>query len=142
MKGAPVHANILIVDHTLEERKHFTENPQAYLAYRKKMEMYCNKVQRFAFTGTPELAGFTALLDANMKKTTASKPELYDTLKPDYPPGCRRLIMGQGWLECLTKPNATLIPKDVKRFTKTGIEDADGVHRVYDAIICATGFDT
>jgi hypothetical protein len=30
----------------------------------------------------------------------------------------------------------------VKRFTKTGIEDADGVQRDYDAIICATGFDT
>lgn len=128
-------------DYTLDERKRFTENPQEYLAYRKKMEMYCNRVQRFAFTGTPELEVFTALLDANMRKTTEAKPELYDILKPDYPPGCRRLIMGQGWLECLTKPNTTLIPKDVRRFTKTGIEDVDGIHREYDAIICATGFD-
>ena len=40
------------------------------------------------------------------------------------------------------KDNANLIPKDVKAFTEKGIIDADGVEREYDAIICATGFDT
>jgi cation diffusion facilitator CzcD-associated flavoprotein CzcO len=128
-------------DHGLEERRNYVENPLVYLEYRKKMEFYTNSVQKFFFLGSPALDFFTQMIDQNMIETTKSKPELYKMLKPDYPPGCRRLIMGQGWLECLTQPNANLIPKDVKRFTKTGIEDVDGVHREYDAIICATGFD-
>lgn len=90
------------------------------------------------FKGSEALEQFTAMLDENMKRTVVPKPELYDILKPDYLPGCRRLIMGQAWLESLTKPNATLIPKSVEQFTEKGIIDSDGVEREYDAIICAT----
>jgi len=50
--------------------------------------------------------------------------------------------MGQGWLDCMMEDNANLIAKDVREFTEKGIIDADGVEREYDAIICATGFDT
>lgn len=82
-----------------------------------------------------------AFLDANLKETTKPKPWMYETLKPNYPPGCRRLIMGQAWLEAMQEENANIIPKDVVQFTEKGIIDSDGVEREYDAIICATGFD-
>jgi cation diffusion facilitator CzcD-associated flavoprotein CzcO len=42
-------------------------------------------------------------------------------------------------LEALTKDNVTLIQTRIKRFTKTGIETVDGVHRPVDAVICSTG---
>lgn len=106
------------------------------------MEEHTNGVQAFFEKGSPALEMFTQMVDANMRETLKSKPEIYKALKPDYPPGCRRLIMGQAWLESLLKDNTTLIPKDLKRFTAAGIEDVDGVEREYDAIICATGFDT
>jgi len=77
-----------------------------------------------------------------MQNTLAPKQGLYEALKPDYPVGCRRLIMGQGWLEALVQPNANLITCEISRFTKEGIEDVGGNIREYDAIICATGFDT
>ncbi|OCK74476.1 FAD/NAD(P)-binding domain-containing protein [Lepidopterella palustris CBS 459.81] len=128
-------------DHPLEERRRFCNDPLAYLAFRKKQEMYTNQVQGVMFKGTEALDKFTEMIDLNMRETSKPKPELYEILKPSYSPGCRRLIMGQAWLECLTKENAHLIPKNVKRFTEHGIEDEDGVLREYDAIICATGFD-
>jgi len=84
---------------------------------------------------------FTQMIDANMKETLKTRPDIYEKIKPDYPPGCRRLIMGQAWLESLIKDNADLINTELKRFTKKGIETVDGVEREYDAIICATGFD-
>lgn len=82
------------------------------------------------------------MLEASMKTTLGPKEGLYEAIRPDYPPGCRRIIMGQAWLECLVKPNANLITNEITRFTPSGIEDTDGTIRDYDAIICATGFDT
>jgi cation diffusion facilitator CzcD-associated flavoprotein CzcO len=83
-----------------------------------------------------------ALVEANMKATLAPKQGLFELLKPDYPAGCRRLVMGQRWMEALVQPNANLIKCDIARFTKEGIEHPDGTIREYDVIICATGFDT
>jgi cation diffusion facilitator CzcD-associated flavoprotein CzcO len=92
--------------------------------------------------GGPGLNGqFEEMLKENMRRTCKEKPELVEMLMPDYKPGCRRLIMGQAWLESLNKPNANLIPKAVVEFTEKGIIDSDGVEREYEAIICATGFD-
>jgi|TARA_R110002003_G_scaffold1993_8_gene23837 cation diffusion facilitator CzcD-associated flavoprotein CzcO len=99
-------------------------------------------VQKIFFKESEAQKGFHQFLDANLRKSTEAKPWLYDTLKPNYAPGCRRLIMGQAWLECMQQPNADLIPKDVVEFTENGIKDSEGVERTYDAIICATGFDT
>jgi cation diffusion facilitator CzcD-associated flavoprotein CzcO len=135
-------SNFTLVDHDLGERKLFTENPQLYLDFRKKQEAYCNNVQRIFFKDSEAQKQFTLFLDANLKETTKPKPWLYDVLRPNYAPGCRRLIMGQAWLECMQEDNANLIPKNVKEFTENGIIDEDGVERNYDAIICATGFDT
>ena len=135
-------SNVTLVDHDLKERKQFTENPRSYLEFRKKQETYCNNVQRIFFKDSEAQKQFTMFLDANLKETTKPKPWLYDVLRPNYAPGCRRLIMGQGWLECMQEENANLVPKDVKEFTENGIIDEDGVERHYDAIICATGFDT
>jgi cation diffusion facilitator CzcD-associated flavoprotein CzcO len=125
----------------LEERKFFIENPKAYLEFRKKQEAYCNNVQKIFFKGSEAQNQFAKFLDANLKESTKEKPWLYEQLKPNYPPGCRRLIMGQAWLECLQKPNANLIPRDVVEFTEKGLIDSEGVETEYDAIICATGFD-
>lgn len=130
-----------LVDHDLAERKFFNENPKAYLEFRKKQEAYCNNVQKIFFKDSEAQKQFTTFLDANLKESTKQKPWLYDTLKPNYPPGCRRLIMGQAWLECMQESNANLIPTDVVQFTEKGLIDSDGVERDYDAIICATGFD-
>ena len=92
-------------------------------------------------SGTDTQRNFQAFLDASLKETTKAKPWLYDALKPSYAPGCRRLIMGQAWLECAQEDNIDIIFKGAEEFTERGIIDADGVERSYDAIICATGFD-
>jgi cation diffusion facilitator CzcD-associated flavoprotein CzcO len=67
------------------------------------------------------------------------KPELLDSLVPDFSPHCRRLTPGPGYLEALSKENVSFIQTPIKRFTKDGIETVDGVHRPVDAVICSTG---
>lgn len=77
-----------------------------------------------------------------MKRRLAKKPELLDQMLPDFPPGCRRLTPGPGYLEALTDEKVDVIKTEISNIDSTGITTADGVHREVDAIVCATGFDT
>ncbi|KAI1480393.1 FAD/NAD(P)-binding domain-containing protein [Daldinia eschscholtzii] len=74
-----------------------------------------------------------------MRKRVARKPELIDRIIPDFSPHCRRLTPGPNYFEAITEDNVDYIQTPIKRFTETGIETADGVHREVDAIFCATG---
>lgn len=70
------------------------------------------------------------------------KPEFAEMLIPDFPPHCRRLTPGPGYLECLTKDNVELIMTPITHFTETGIVTEDGTERPVDAVICSTGANT
>ncbi|KAI1799343.1 FAD/NAD(P)-binding domain-containing protein [Daldinia bambusicola] len=74
-----------------------------------------------------------------MRKRVARKPELLDRIIPDFSPHCRRLTPGPNYFEAITEDNVDYIQTPIKRFTETGIETVDGVHREVDAIFCATG---
>ncbi|KGO36224.1 hypothetical protein PEX1_045880 [Penicillium expansum] len=76
-----------------------------------------------------------------MKDKLATKPEIYDSLILDFPPGCRRLTPGPGYLEALIEENVTFIGSGIQRVTDDGLIDDKGNFQQVDAIICATGFD-
>jgi cation diffusion facilitator CzcD-associated flavoprotein CzcO len=78
----------------------------------------------------------------NMKRRLAGKPELIDNLIPSFPPACRRLTPGPGYLEALTNDKVDIITSNIVKVDETGIIAADGQHRPADVIVCATGFDT
>ncbi|CAG8321042.1 unnamed protein product [Penicillium nalgiovense] len=78
----------------------------------------------------------------NMKRRLANKPELIDELLPSFPPACRRLTPGPGYLEALTDDKVDLITSDIVKVDETGIMTADGQHRPVDMLVCATGFNT
>lgn len=63
-------------------------------------------------------------------------------LLPDFPVGCRRQTPGPGFLEALIKDNVDLRWDDVESITEKGIRTRSGEVKEYDAIVCATGFDT
>ncbi|CAK7562982.1 MAG: hypothetical protein SEPTF4163_000838 [Sporothrix epigloea] len=117
-------------------------DPAAYLAFRKSVES--RYWQRFAtvFKDSPANATIRESFTKTMIERVAKKPALLQDLIPDFSPNCRRLTPGPGYLEALTEDNVDYIRTPIARFTATGIETTDGVHREVDAIICATGADT
>jgi len=74
-----------------------------------------------------------------MAKRLAKRPELLDSIVPDFAPNCRRLTPGPGYLEALTEENVDFVSTPIKRFTSHGIETTDGKIREVDAVICCTG---
>lgn len=115
------------------------KNPATYLDFRKELEdrFFRDFDSQLIGTKTSEQARHSFI--ETIKKRIGDKPELLEKLVPDFPPHCRRLTPGPGYLEALTKPNLTFIQTPIKCFTTTGIETVDGVHREVDAVICSTG---
>lgn len=77
-----------------------------------------------------------------MEKKLASRPHIAKAFIPNFAVGCRRLTPGPGYLEALCEDHVDFISAQIDRITETGIRCADGSHKEYDTIVCATGFDT
>ncbi|KAH7339230.1 hypothetical protein BKA66DRAFT_435055 [Pyrenochaeta sp. MPI-SDFR-AT-0127] len=131
----------LNAEYTAEERKAFAEDPHKYKEYRHMVEGVMNKSQLSTFLGTDAQKKLWIDADAFMKRKLAKKPEIYEALIPNFPPGCRRLTPGPGYLEALIEDNVTFIGAGIEQVTEKGLIDCDGTFHEVDAIICATGFD-
>eukprot|EP00127_Corallochytrium_limacisporum_P006017 Clim_evm6s216 gene=Clim_evmTU6s216 len=67
--------------------------------------------------------------------------EMQKQLRPDYPPGCKRLLMSNDFYRTLNQDNVDLVTDAMTEFKPTGITTADGTHHEFDVIIYATGFN-
>uniref|UniRef100_A0A0G4H9M6 Uncharacterized protein n=1 Tax=Chromera velia CCMP2878 TaxID=1169474 RepID=A0A0G4H9M6_9ALVE len=68
-------------------------------------------------------------------------PKTIEKLTPDYPPGCRRLLVHNQYLKTFNRPNVNLVTVPVDRLVAEGVKTTDGgVHEV-DILCYATGFD-
>jgi cation diffusion facilitator CzcD-associated flavoprotein CzcO len=69
-------------------------------------------------------------------------PAMRAKLRPTYPLGCKRVLPSNDYYPALTRANVELVTDPIERIDATGLVTRDGRHRVVDAIVCATGFDT
>ncbi|KAF4999687.1 hypothetical protein FDECE_11441 [Fusarium decemcellulare] len=128
-------------DFTPQDRKNFTDNPQKYMEYRHLVEGVMNKSQLSTFRGSDVQKQFWVESDSFMRRMLEKRPEIYKSLIPSFPPGCRRLTPGPGYLEALVQDNVTFIGAGIRNVTENGLVDTNGDFHEVDAIICATGFD-
>ncbi|KAJ5657541.1 uncharacterized protein N7484_001190 [Penicillium longicatenatum] len=125
-----------------EELETFKNDPAAFIKFRKEVELQMQSAHEATLNGTPMQLGAIPFFTENMKRRLKNKPELLDELLPSFPPTCRRLTPGPGYLEALTDPKVDVIKSEIVKVDETGILTADGQHRPVDMIVCATGFDT
>jgi cation diffusion facilitator CzcD-associated flavoprotein CzcO/acetyl esterase/lipase len=67
-------------------------------------------------------------------------PQLRAQLTPDYPIGCKRILLSNEYLATMARPNVNLVTQGIRRITADGIETVDGQHHRVDAIVYGTGF--
>ncbi|MBM3608295.1 MAG: NAD(P)/FAD-dependent oxidoreductase [Alphaproteobacteria bacterium] len=67
-------------------------------------------------------------------------PVLRAKLTPQYPFGCKRMLMSNDWYPALQRPNVELIDTAVDEITAQGIRLADGRVIELDVIVYGTGF--
>lgn len=78
---------------------------------------------------------FRKLLDQQVKDTA-----LQARMLPDYPAGCKRILLSNDYLATFSKPHVELVTDSIRTITAEGLETADGVQHPVDAIIYGTGF--
>jgi cation diffusion facilitator CzcD-associated flavoprotein CzcO len=67
--------------------------------------------------------------------------EIQSDVIPDYPPGCKRILLSSDYLETLNRDNVRLISAPLEKFDATGVvTEAESIP--VDAAIFATGFET
>jgi len=123
----------------------FINDPGYLLEHRKQLAD--RRIQNFqrSWVGTDLQKGASEMFEKSMKERLGDSPKakkIANTLIPTFPVGCRGQTPGPGFLEALIQPNVDLRWDDIERITPKGILTGNGEELEFDAILCATGFDT
>ena len=127
-------------DHTEEDKDKWSKDPEAYIDFRSAAEDALNAPYDFIRNGSEMQKQSEELFSQKMKERLVKKPEVFESLKPDFSPACRRLTPGPGYLNAIVQDNVDFISTPIERVVENGVIN-NGEFREVDAIICATGFD-
>ena len=83
---------------------------------------------------------FTSLAREHLEAQVPDE-ELRAQLTPDYPIGCKRLLLSDDFYPTLMQDHVDLVDQGVSRIEPNSIVSADGVAHGADVIIWATGFE-
>jgi len=76
----------------------------------------------------------------NYLEESISDPELRRKLTPDYPVGCKRILISDDFFQAFTRPNVELVTSPITSISSHGVLTEDKIDRDVDVIIYGTGF--
>jgi cation diffusion facilitator CzcD-associated flavoprotein CzcO len=82
---------------------------------------------------------YTAWLRRRMRRLVP--PALHAAVIPDYPAGCKRILLSNDYLETLRRDDVELVRDPIERVAPEGLVAGGRTHPA-DAIVFATGFET
>lgn len=91
--------------------------------------------------GNPVLDEFYRLA-REMLDTQVPDPVLREKLWPDYPLGCKRVMVADDYYPALVRDNVDLVTEGIEQIEPEGIRTKDGALHELDVIVFATGFET
>ncbi len=99
-----------------------------------------HEVRGLAFISMPWLMKLFRFSFERHLKQHISDPQLRSQLQPNYPMGCKRILISNDYLPALTQPNVTVISEAISRISETAIITDDGREHPCDVLIYGTGF--
>ena len=110
------------------------------------------RLLRVARYAVQELILFPAMMPGSLRRRLVEKaardylaeqvpdPALREKLTPDYPLGCKRVLISDDYYEAMTRPNVELVTSPIEGVDENGVVTADGESRPVDVLIFGTGF--
>ncbi|KAF5536882.1 monooxygenase [Fusarium phyllophilum] len=92
---------------------------------------------------SPDSSAMTAVCKQHMQTHLPDRPDLWEKLTPNYPPGCKRVLLSDNYYPTLRLPDVTLETRHIDRITATSVVVREGTQEReidLDLIIFATGF--
>ncbi|GAA0558224.1 NAD(P)/FAD-dependent oxidoreductase [Actinomadura livida] len=85
-----------------------------------------------------------SMVESRFRKTLedgVDDPALRRALVPDYPLGCKRILISNDYYPALARPHVDLVTDPIERITPAGVRTAEREYGV-DVIVYGTGFQT
>jgi cation diffusion facilitator CzcD-associated flavoprotein CzcO len=127
--------------YTDEDMAKFREDKEYYANYERALRDALACLHLITFKGSPLATGAQQSCADLMRSKSLKKPEIAESIIPDWAIGCRRLTPGTPYIEALCEDKCQMIKEPIERFDETGIITVGGKHRDYDVIVVASGYD-
>lgn len=110
------------------------------------------KLMRLGWYLRQELLLYGAMLSGSLRQRLLTKgalsnlekeisdPALRAALTPDYPLGCKRILVSDDYYQAMARANVELVTSPITSIGEQGVLSADVVERPVDVIVYATGF--
>ena len=128
-----------------EQALMFTEPETAMeLGARHRQLIYDNADHFFwqAFKWTTAGREAYTTIATNHLNAQVQDPALREKLTPNYPVGCRRILIADDYFPALQQDNVDLVTDRIASIDAKGATTSDGTHRDFDILVFATGFET
>ncbi len=76
-----------------------------------------------------------------LEEKMAGRPDLLAALTPDYPIGCKRVLLSDDFYDSLLCDHVTLETSGIAEITPEGVRMKDGRTHALDVLVYATGFE-
>jgi cation diffusion facilitator CzcD-associated flavoprotein CzcO len=93
-----------------------------------------------AFVVFPRLTRLVEWLGRWNIRRGIGDPGLRLKVVPDFPAGCKRVLLSDDYYPTLTRENVQLVTRNIREISESGIVTTDGVETPVDAIVFCTGF--
>jgi len=80
------------------------------------------------------------LFDDQIRAEVVSERLPEAAVVPDYPIGCKRILISNDWYPAITRPEVEVVDQPVDHVEPDAVVTADGTRRPADVLIFATGF--
>jgi len=127
--------------YTADEQRVFRAMPYQRDASRQAIYAEHESWHQAMRLNTPLADAFTAMARAQLE-SQVSDPVLRERLWPDYPIGCKRIMVSDDFYPALVRPNVTLETNRIAGLEATGVRTDDGRLHEVDVVIFGTGFET
>jgi cation diffusion facilitator CzcD-associated flavoprotein CzcO len=107
----------------------------------KRFAIYLEHEVRYFAIRNPQglMAKLVRKLAMNHMKRSITDPEMQRKLTPDYPFGCKRMLISDDYFDALARPNVTMTNEPIKHVSPHEIVTPQTAYEV-DSIVLATGY--
>jgi cation diffusion facilitator CzcD-associated flavoprotein CzcO len=121
-----------------EERRRFATDLMATRRHRHEIYRFYEDNTMF-LDDDPRATAFERYALEHLRNSV-SDPTLRDALTPDYPVGCKRILLSDDFYPAIQRSNVELVTDPIERATQSGLLTAGGVEHPLDVIVLATGY--
>ena len=120
----------------------FRKMPWAMKFPRLWMYVYLDNLFYWNFRQGSFINKYLTYMARRFRKKQVRDPKLRAALTPDYPMGCKRVLLSDNFYQALCRENVNVITNAIEEISPRGISTKDGQHIGADIIVFATGFVT